>query len=128
MAEGRILLVEDDGSYRYSLTRTLEHAGYEVTAYEDYQGALKLLEGPETIDLLLTDIRLPPRSPHGISLAHMARTRRPNLPMLFVTAFAEYADEVPAELGGTLIKPVETDQLLSAVADAIGRRKSGTQG
>ena len=128
MAEGRIVFVEDDESYRYSLSRILEHEGYVVSAYEDYHGAIQLLETSDPVDLLVTDIRLPPRSPHGISLAHMARARRPSLPMLFITAYAEYADEVPAELGQTLVKPVETQAFLAAVAEAIARRKPGIQG
>lgn len=124
MSSGRILFVEDDETYRYSVGRTLEHAGYDVIPFVDYHGALKLLEGPESIDLLLTDIRLPSQSPHGISLAHMARSRRPSLPILFITAFADYVDEVPTGLGETLLKPLDNAHFLETVERLVAGAKT----
>lgn len=119
---GCILVVEDDEPYRYTLVRTLTHAGYEVSAFGDYRGALTELDTSRQVDLLVTDIRLPEKTPHGISLALMARTRRPRLPVVFLTAYSEYVNEIPDGLGEALIKPVEGGALLEAVERAISSR------
>jgi DNA-binding NtrC family response regulator len=59
----------------------------------------------------------------GIELLRMAREKHPALPFLLVTAYAEVRDAVRAlKLGAVdyLAKPVDLDELLSAVRDALG--------
>ena len=116
---GRIVLVEDDTAYRRSLEQILPYAGYAVSGYEDYRGALAEIEGDGEIDLLLTDTFLPMGTPHGIALAHMARMRRPRLPVLFITAYPEHLIQIPDRLGEALLKPISHEDLLDAIARAM---------
>ena len=117
----RIVIVEDDVAWLEVVTVMLEHAGHSVVSFTDYRGALDLVEGPDAIDLLLTDIQLPIETPHGISLARMARLRRRSLPILFMTGELELAELVDDDLGLTLIKPFDRDQLLHGVQRSVGR-------
>jgi CheY-like chemotaxis protein len=118
---GTVLWVEDDETYRYAMKRHLEAAGFSVIDAPDFSDALKVIESQRDIDLLLADVRLPKDTPHGFSIARMARLRRPKLPVLFVTAF-----EVPASEGGIadakiLSKALSMDMLLLEVQEALGQ-------
>ena len=55
MAGTRVLLVDDDQVVRMSLTSVLEHSGFTVTSAANVPDALKLIIGPETYDVLLSD-------------------------------------------------------------------------
>jgi CheY-like chemotaxis protein len=113
-----IILVEDSAPLRYVLGKVLESAGYMVHAFPDYRGVLELLDTGTPADLLVVDIALPAGTPHGIAVAAMARQRMANLPVIFVTAYPEFAEHVP---DGTrvLLKPVSGDVLLEAVTASL---------
>ena len=117
-----IVIVEVDAAWLEVVTAMLEHDGHTVATFPDYRGALELIEGPAAIDLLLTDIQLPTETPHGISLARMARLRRRRLPILFMTGELELADLVDDDLGLTLIKPFDREALAGAVLRSVRRR------
>lgn len=68
----RILLVEDDPSFCYALSKVLGNAGFDVTTAPGYLSALEALEGEKPIDLLLTDVMMP-NGINGFALARMAR-------------------------------------------------------
>src|SRR5690242_7407026 len=103
-----ILLVDDEESFRYAASRALEDAGYNVVAAEDYRDALVRLEGRAPIDLLVSDIVMPDRV-HGFALARMARMRRRDLKVLYVTAYDIPSDEA---LGKVLRKPLADAELV----------------
>ena len=113
-----IILVEDSTPLRYVLGKVLESAGYVVHAFSDYRGVLELLSAGNPVDLLVVDIALPAGTPHGIAVAAMARQRMANLPVVFVTAYPEFAEHVP---DGTkvLLKPISGEALLEAVTASL---------
>jgi CheY-like chemotaxis protein len=110
MAPGpsHILLVDDDEAYRTAAARALQNAGFNVVAVADYRDALSHLEGSDPIDLLIADIVMPNRV-HGFALARMARMRRRNLKVLYMTAY-----DVPTveAVGKVLRKPILDDDLI----------------
>ncbi|MBZ0304953.1 MAG: response regulator, partial [Anaerolineae bacterium] len=54
----RILVVDDEGAIRYSITKTLQRVGYQVESAASGEEALEQLEKQE-FDVVLTDIRMP---------------------------------------------------------------------
>jgi CheY-like chemotaxis protein len=120
-AQGRtILVVEDDEASAYAITRTLQLGGYSVLLAPDYRDALKLLDSARAIDLLLTDVRLPAGTPHGFALGRMARMRRPDLRILYLTGLSDIPEaETANALGRILRKPIEPGQLLAEIARAL---------
>jgi DNA-binding response OmpR family regulator len=111
-----ILVVEDDAAWLGAVRRMLEHAGHEVSPFADYRGALELIESRVAVDLLLTDIQLPEGTPHGLSLARMARAKRRGLPVLLMTGDPDLAAQVDEDLGAALIKPFTAELLSAAIA------------
>ena len=116
--EKHIIVVEDDDGLRYSYCRLLGANGYTAHPFPDYRGVMEHLDEGLQADLLLVDIILPPGTPHGISVAAMARVHRPGLPVLYVTGYADYAQHVVAE-STVLVKPVLDEDLLESVAQML---------
>ena len=120
----RILLVEDNEPLRKLVEMTLEAREVEVWSCADVPQARAVM-AQRSVDLLITDLMLPGES----GLVLVAEIRRqppdagPRLPVLALTAGATAADRKALEALGVLrimTKPVPTDQLLSAVDEALG--------
>lgn len=114
-AGGRILLVDDEDEFRYAAEKALRNAGFDVTSVPNYQKALDILVGPEPLDLLLTDIVMR-NGINGFALARMARMRRLDLKLLYMTGY-----DVPTHEAGAKIlrKPISDTELLKEVQQAL---------
>jgi CheY-like chemotaxis protein len=107
----KVLVVEDDPFVREMAVTGLEDAGYEVIDTASGSEALMLLEAWITLDALLTDIRLP--GANGWVVAKAYRERFPDLPVLYVTGYAEQMQPVP---GGIIIsKPYRMAQVIGVL-------------
>jgi CheY-like chemotaxis protein len=82
-----VLLVDDDGDLVEVQEILLTGLGYQVLTSLSAEAALEVLKQDVEIDLLLTDLGLP--GMNGRELADVARTLRPNIPVLFVTGLAD---------------------------------------
>ena len=104
----KILVVEDDPFVRDMAVTELENAGYEVIEAANGGQALRLLCSGTTVDVLFTDIRMP--EANGWEVARAYRERFPDLPVLYVTGYAEQVQPVP---GGIIIsKPYKLSQVV----------------
>lgn len=111
-----VLVVEDDAPLREALADTLELAGYSVMAAGDAQQALAWLE-KRAPGLVLTDVQMPGMDGHA--LLRNIKARRPEIPVLIMTAYGQIERAVEAMREGAsdyLPKPFEPERLLSAVA------------
>ena len=111
----RILVVDDDDAFRYSIEKSLKAAGFDVATAHDYRDALPLLDKGDPFDLLVTDIVMPHRV-NGFALARMGRMRNHDLKVLYVTAF-----DVPSHeaIGKILRKPLSNEDLVREVQTAL---------
>jgi DNA-binding NtrC family response regulator len=117
---GHILVVEDDEAYRRLVVRMLEAAGYRVTAAGDFATAMIAIDGPEPIDMLLTDVGMPPGTPHGVSIGSIARLKRPDLPLIYMSGGFDPTDfALYVENSTVLRKPFTVAALIEAVRGAI---------
>ena len=85
-----ILVVEDDQDVRNYSCETLRELGYRVLDAENGQVGLQLLERHPEIQVLFTDIGLP-GGMNGRQLADIAKKRKPDLRVLYTTAYARNA-------------------------------------
>jgi PAS domain S-box-containing protein len=117
-----ILLVEDDPDMRRVSASTLAALGYLVLAVAGAATALEALEAHPEIALLLSDVVLGGTST-GFDLAREARRRRPELPVLFVSGFADPDAAARNPLDGSfdmLLKPFRREQLAAKLRAALG--------
>jgi DNA-binding NtrC family response regulator len=110
-----ILVVDDDEAFRDSTASIVRSAGYQVCTAPDYRLALEILERGDPVDLLLLDIVMPDRV-NGFALARMARLRRPELKVIYISGFDIPHATGEEALGPIIRKPVDSDQLLDEIA------------
>jgi CheY-like chemotaxis protein len=116
-----VLVVEDDPAVRLLILEVLSELGYVGLEAIDSESALQILTNRDRIDLLISDVGLP-NGLNGRQLAEVARERRPNLPVLFVTGYAERATERREFLGRgmqMITKPFAMEALAAKVKEII---------
>jgi CheY-like chemotaxis protein len=107
----KVLVVEDDPFVREMAVVGLEEAGFDVVEAARGDNALRLLQTGIILDALLTDIRLP--GANGWAVARAYRERFPDLPVLYVTGYAEQMQPVPG--GIILSKPYRMAQVIDVL-------------
>jgi len=85
-----ILIVEDDLLVRDYVVAQIERLGYRTLSATSAAEALDIIDGPEHIDLLFTDVMMP-GGMNGRQLATEAQKRRPRLKVLYTSGYTENA-------------------------------------
>jgi two-component system chemotaxis response regulator CheY len=123
---GRILVVDDEETVRKLARLILTKEGYEVVEAEDGAKAIALLNSgdhPLMVDVILCDIRMP--RINGVEAIEYFRIQYPSIPIIVQTGFPDLhlcTHLFKRGISDYLVKPVETDKLLSAVAAAMQKR------
>jgi len=118
----RVLVIEDDPAVRMLVREVLEELHYEAVEFADPLAAAPYLASGERIDLMVSDVGLP--GMNGRELAETARSHRPELPILFITGYAENAAIRSGLLGANMAmvsKPFSLDELAAKVSKMITR-------
>jgi CheY-like chemotaxis protein len=84
-----ILLVDDDGAVREITAKMLRDLGYDVLEAGSGGAALDLLAREPRIAMSVLDFAMPGMS--GAEVAQEVHKRRPGLPVLFITGYADLA-------------------------------------
>ena len=116
---GTVLLVDDEPLVRASTADMLADLGYRVVEAEDAAQALRKLDEEIAIQILVTDHLMPEMT--GAELVVAARRRRPGLPSLIISGYAEEAGISPDF--ARLTKPFRQAELaekLAALAAGLG--------
>jgi CheY-like chemotaxis protein len=109
----RVLLVEDDDNERFTLTRVLERAGFEVTALAHGNNALEALASSPH-DAVVTDLMMP--GVDGLSLVRRIAEHYPHLPLVLTSAYPMCRGQLDRlDITGMhfLCKPLDIDRLLA---------------
>ena len=115
-----ILVVDDEADQRRLLGGFVESIGYRIREASSAEEALDMIRG-HVPDMVLLDVRLP--GMNGIEALAEIRKIAERLPVLLITAYADLRQAVAAVKCGAddyLAKPVDLDELETAIFDAIG--------
>lgn len=115
----RILLVEDDATFRSLLAAILDDDGYDLVEREDGKAALKTLQG-QSFDLVLSDLRLP--GLNGLDLFRRAQAEGIAPPFILLTAFGTVEEAVAAIKEGVadfLTKPLKDPETLRTLVRRV---------
>ncbi len=117
----RILVIDDDPAMRAMLEQTLKPAGHEVIlAGDGREGVERYRTSPA--DLVITDLHMPYQK--GLETIREFRTRFPEVAIIAMSGTTDtgtmlcIAEDLAAV--GILHKPFLTDELIAAVAKALG--------
>ncbi len=118
-ASARVLVVDDNAMVREVLAGEMKERGYRVVQAGDGLEALAQLDGGAAVDLLISDFAMP--GMNGLTLIQEARRRRPELPALLLTGYADANVRLAVEDAATgstalLRKPVSGTELAERAA------------
>ncbi len=119
--KGTILVVEDEAPVRMFACRALTNKGYKVLEADCGETGLEILQNSDVpIDLLISDVIMPTMD--GPTLVKEARKALPDLPVIFVSGYAEdmFRKSVEAEEFQFLPKPFSLNDLAEKVKDILG--------
>jgi DNA-binding response OmpR family regulator len=108
-----VLVVEDEESERFTLTRLLERSGFSVTALPRGDEVLARLSAAD-FDALLVDVMMP--GTDGISIARQVSALYPRLPIVLTSAFHFFPGQIDRlDIANVhfLDKPLDVDKLLA---------------
>ncbi len=108
----RILVVEDDATFRSFLQMVLRSEGYEVREAADGETGLAMLRR-ETFDLVVSDLKMPGIS--GIDLYRQLKSETVPPPFVLLTAYGTIEEAVAAVKDGVsdfLTKPLKDPETL----------------
>jgi DNA-binding NtrC family response regulator len=118
----RVLVVDDDRTFRLSTGELLRQDGYDVAVAADASEAVELLSAGG-FDLVLLDMRMPGMD--GLTAVEVLRTRGLRAPILMISGFGTIDTAVESLHRGAdhfLAKPVDPDVLSAKVAELLERR------
>ena len=120
---GHILLVEDEDMVRAVAERALTRQGYSVVAASEGEEALGLLaeqaDKEEQFDMIVSDVVMP--NMDGPTMARHVRKNYPDLPILFMSGYAEeqLRKSIDLDKVNFLPKPFSVAQLAEAVGETL---------
>ena len=114
-----ILLVEDEAMVRAVAERALTRHGYKVLTAENGEAALEILAREGGVDLMISDVVMPTMD--GPTTVREARKTYPDLPILFISGYAEeqLRKSIDLERVAFLAKPFSVQKLAEAARDAL---------
>jgi len=113
----KILIAEDNPASREFLLELLGAQGYQVTAAEDGESAVKKAK-EEPPDLLLLDIQMPGIDGYEVLRRLRADPRTASLRIVACTAYAMFGDEekaLAAGFNGYITKPIRAAALRAQI-------------
>jgi len=116
---GTVLLVEDEPMVRTVAERALIRHGYSVVTANNGFEALEILNRGDEFVLLISDVVMPEMD--GPTMVREARESRPDLPVLFMSGYAEEQLRKSIDLNKVafLPKPFSVQELAEAARKAL---------
>jgi CheY-like chemotaxis protein len=112
-----ILVVEDEVAVRFVVVAALNEAGWRVVEAWSGHAAVKILDNPGHVDLVLTDLNLAGVI-DGLAVARIARFGRPHVKVVFLSADAAN-DSLRGWGDGFLFKPCDLSALVQTVTNVL---------
>ncbi len=119
---GKVLVVDDDASLRFTLEAVLGDAGLSVESYANGGEALQAFEA-RGADAVLTDLAMTEMD--GLQVLERLRAQDPSVPVLMLTAHGSERIAVAAMKAGAydyLPKPFDPEEIVLAVRRAVEAR------
>ncbi|MDC7224561.1 MAG: response regulator [Spirochaetales bacterium] len=117
---GKILVVDDEETLRFTTKTLLEHLGYEVVTAENGEEALKKIDLP--LDLVILDMNMPVMD-GKTCLGHLKK-RKPHLPVIIASGFSRNINSGEIGAEGFLKKPYQSYELSQLIHNILAKKES----
>jgi two-component system response regulator AtoC len=121
--DGRILIVDDEETFRYMLTSLIEAEGYTANAAADGVQGINAVQA-KAFDVALLDVKMP--KVDGVEVLKFIKEYSPDTEAIMVTAVGDVRIAVDCmKLGAYdyITKPFSTEELLSTIERALERKR-----
>jgi DNA-binding NtrC family response regulator len=118
----KILVVDDDDSFRIILTETLKLSGYSVLTASNSREGIALLQNGG-ISSVIADVKMPGMD--GISLAGYIKKTWPDIPVIIITGYYPVAEEehlFEDVADGFLMKPFKIENITDLM-ESLNKKK-----
>ena len=118
----KILVIDDDKLVLESVNKVLKREGYETSLAQSADEAINEAQ-KESFDLVISDIRMPGKN--GVEAIREVRKLfdekvRKDIPIIFITGYAEMSDQLKAEnLGEVILKPFDLSRLVMTIREYL---------
>ena len=115
----KVLVIDDDHMVRYTLSKILRHAGYEVLTAADGQRGMTAFNS-ERPEIVVTDLIMPEQE--GIETILQMRRARPEVKIIAISGGGRIANTDVLQLARSLgaddiiAKPFEAEELLTRLS------------
>jgi two-component system, OmpR family, response regulator len=122
MRMARILLVDDEVTFTSNMSRILSRRGYDVTAVNDGESAIKTIESEE-YDVAVLDLRMPGMD--GMATLKLMKIKRPLLEVIILTGHGSVDSGIQGMHLGAFdyaTKPIQIGELQEKINEAFERK------
>jgi DNA-binding NtrC family response regulator len=119
----KILVIDDEKSILDLLSVVFEKEGYVVETSLSATRAVELI-GNEDFDMIISDIKMPKMS--GMELLRYVKEKRPDIPIVMITAYGTIKQAVEALKAGAMdyiVKPFDVEELKIIVAQGLEKKR-----
>lgn len=123
----RLLMIEDDSTFKTALFRALTRSGYSVTTATTKKEALQWLQIQTPWDAILLDIQLP--DGNGLDVLDLVKSKFPQLPVIVLTGHTSLETALSATQRGAsevLNKPLSLDDILTCLKNNLTSGRHAT--
>ncbi|MBF9233563.1 PAS domain-containing protein [Microvirga sp. BT350] len=119
-----LLVVDDDAGVRAFVVESLRNFGFQVSHAESGDKGLSMLRLHDDIALIVADFAMP--SLDGLGFIQAARARRPDIPVVLMTGYADAERLTDAHLKNVplVLKPFSLETLIKTLRESLGHRLS----
>jgi DNA-binding response OmpR family regulator len=108
-----VLFVDDDTAFANAAARSFQSVGMRTLLVLGSGVGVDVFDN--TIDVIITDIKLPTREPQGLTLAQMIKNKRPHAPIILMTLHRELLKKDVPLASAALGTPLEIAELCRAI-------------
>jgi two-component system chemotaxis response regulator CheY len=121
----KILVIDDEAEIRKTIALQLEGTIYDILQAEDGEKGIDVLNNENIleVDVIICDVRMP--KVNGVEAVAYFRKNYASIPIIVLTGYPDVQLAVNFLKDGVvdyLVKPVEKDKLVEAVAKAARQR------
>jgi DNA-binding NtrC family response regulator len=124
MSIANVLLVDDEVSFVETFSERLELRDFEISKAFSGEEALQVLDENSNIEIVILDVKMPGMD--GIETLTVIKRKYPLVEVMMLSGHADVTSAIDGMKQGAfdyLMKPVDMDQIISKVTEAVAKKR-----